>query len=76
VEPEIITPKRKEASELPEIVTVDLRVSDAVALIMGPLDYTIAVSAGQVPSGGSPMTARVAIARELAEARPDIQIGD
>lgn len=50
-----------------EMITVTVRREDAMAVALGPLDYTVAVMEGKAPDAGSPMRLRQELARALAE---------
>lgn len=49
-------------------VTITVSIEDAAALALGPLDYAIKVTSGEVPRGGSPMRVRVALAEAVRRA--------
>lgn len=50
-----------------ETITVVLRREDAIAIVLGPLDYAVNVMSGTAPEGGSFMRARQAIKKVLDE---------
>lgn len=51
--------------EEPQYVTITVRIEDAYAIALGPLDYAMKSNAGRVPKGGRPMRIRQTLADAL-----------
>lgn len=49
----------------PKEITVTVRVEDAYALVLGPLDYTTATMEGRATGDGSTMNIRYALREAL-----------
>lgn len=52
----------------PETVSVTVNTLDAAVLVLGPLEYAVRVSKGELPRDGSPMRVRQALAKALRDA--------